>query len=234
MKHISFNHIVSALIAKLKGENFQIDTKIPFLYIIQLIIERVIQKVRGILFLFPKGRKVFLGKRVKLKSKSLIFINGVASISDYCYIDGLSLNGIYLGNNFSLGRFASIECTGSIKNIGIGFSAGKNVGIGSFSHMGSAGGIKIGDDSIIGGYVTFHAENHEISDSDILIRNQSVTRFGIEIGENCWIGSKVTILDNVYIGSHSVVAAGAVVTAGRYPSYSILAGVPAKVIRRRK
>ena len=64
------------------------------------------------------------------------------------------------------------------------------------------------------------------------IRLQGVSRQGIHIGPNCWVGAKVTVLDGVTIGEGSVVAAGAVVTKD-IPPYSIAAGVPAKVIKRR-
>ena len=54
----------------------------------------------------------------------------------------------------------------------------------------------------------------------------------VVIGDGCWIGANVTILKGVTIGEGSVVAAGAVVTKSCEP-YSILAGIPAKVLRKR-
>ena len=59
------------------------------------------------------------------------------------------------------------------------------------------------------------------------------TPWRIKIGNDCWIGAKVTILDGTVIGDHSIVAAGAVVT-GKFPPYSIMGGVPAKIIKMRK
>ena len=64
------------------------------------------------------------------------------------------------------------------------------------------------------------------------IRQQGVTRKGINIGRNCWIGSKVTILDGVTIGEGCIIAAGAVVTQS-FPENSVIAGVPAKLIKSR-
>jgi acetyltransferase-like isoleucine patch superfamily enzyme len=59
----------------------------------------------------------------------------------------------------------------------------------------------------------------------------SVRNAKIQIGDNVWIGWNCTILKGVEIGDNSIVAAGSVVTSGHYPSNSIIAGNPAKVIK---
>ena len=104
--------------------------------------------------------------------------------------------------------------------------------MGEFGYLGGACGLSIGDDCIIGQYFSCHPENHYFSDADQLIRHQGVHRKGIEIGKNCWIGSKVTILDGVTIGDGCVVAAGAVVHQS-FPSNVVIGGVPAKVLGQR-
>ncbi|RZK88089.1 MAG: acyltransferase, partial [Hymenobacter sp.] len=93
--------------------------------------------------------------------------------------------------------------------------------------------LSIGDDCIIGQYFSCHPENHVHDQPDELIRLQGVTRQGISIGANCWIGSKVTVLDGVVIGAGCVVAAGAVVTRS-VPAGSVVAGVPARIISSRE
>lgn len=111
---------------------------------------------------------------------------------------------------------------------------GNNVGLGSHGHYGSGAGLlEIGDNTIFGNYVSIHPENHNFADLNIPIRLQGVNGKGIKIGNDCWIGAKVTILDGTVIGDHSIVAAGAVVT-GKFPPYSIIGGVPAKIIKMRK
>jgi acetyltransferase-like isoleucine patch superfamily enzyme len=107
------------------------------------------------------------------------------------------------------------------------------VGLGSNNFYGCAGGIEIGDDTIIGNFVSLHAENHNYEDLDRLIRLQGVKHIGIKIGKNCWIGAKVTILDGAIIEDGCVIAAGALVPAGVYRSNGIYGGVPSRLIKYR-
>jgi acetyltransferase-like isoleucine patch superfamily enzyme len=137
--------------------------------------------------------------------------------------------GITIGDNVSIGSDSKVIVSTSLNNIGIGITIEDNVGIGEFAYLGGAGGLSIGSDCIIGQYFSCHPENHNFNDQTKLIREQGVTRKGITIHPNCWIGSKVTILDGVEIGANSVIAAGAVVTKS-LPENSIIAGVPAKKI----
>jgi acetyltransferase-like isoleucine patch superfamily enzyme len=145
----------------------------------------------------------------------------------------LSKNGITLGNNVSVGKNTTIECTGSIKYLGLGLSVGNDVSHGTHGFWGCAGGIEIGDDTIFGNYVSLHSENHNFDLKDIPIRLQGVNREGIKIGNNCWVGAKVTILDGVVIENGCVIAAGALLTKGIYKENSIYGGVPAKFLKNR-
>jgi acetyltransferase-like isoleucine patch superfamily enzyme len=71
---------------------------------------------------------------------------------------------------------------------------------------------------------------HNFARTDLLIRDQFTTDRGITIEPNVWVGTHVSILDGVTVGTGSIVAAGAVVTHDVPPS-SIVGGVPAKVLR---
>jgi acetyltransferase-like isoleucine patch superfamily enzyme len=145
----------------------------------------------------------------------------------------LSSEGIILGNNVSIGKNTTIECSGSIREIGIGLKVGNNVGLGTHGFFGCAGGVKIGANTIFGNFVSIHSENHKYSDLNTPTRLQGVERLGIKIGENCWIGSKVTILDGSIIENDTIIAAGSVVTKGIYEGNKIYGGVPAKVLKSR-
>ncbi len=159
-------------------------------------------------------------------------LHGNLSIDRHCYIDALSVEGIYFGNNVSIGKNTTIECSGSLKSLGKGLTIGNNVGLGTHGFWGCAGGIEIGDNTIFGNYVSLHSENHNFTQRDMLIRLQGVNRKGIKIGKDCWIGAKATILDGTDLGDGCIVAAGSVVR-GTIPPYSIIGGVPAKIIKMR-
>lgn len=224
------NRFISWMAGRLRGERFEIDPEIPAGYLLAFATAKVVARLRGIVT-FGLSPTVFIGRGARLKCVGKIKLAGFASFNADCYLDALSRDGVVLGRGFSLGRGASIECTGSLKTLGAGFVAGDNVGIGSSSFLGCAGGISIGSDTILGNLVTMHSENHNFEAPDVPIRLQGVSHQGIRIGRNCWIGAKATILDGANIGDNSIVAAGAVVRAGDYEPSSLLAGVPAKTIK---
>src|SRR3546814_5479059 len=76
----------------------------------------------------------------------------------------------------------------------------------------------------MGQYVSFHSENHNFSDIEKSIKSQGVTRKGIFVDDDCWVGAKATFLDGANVGKGCVIAAGAVVR-GVIPQYSIVGGV---------
>lgn len=113
------------------------------------------------------------------------------------------------------------------------FDAGLNVHFGARVFVNAdckfqdQGGIWIGAGSLIGHNVVLATLNHELS----VARRGRVVPAPIRIGRRVWIGANVTVLAGVRIGDGAVVAAGAVVTRD-VPEFTIVGGVPAKVIRR--
>lgn len=86
----------------------------------------------------------------------------------------------------------------------------------------------------MGPEVLIYTQNHCYEDETKPIIQQGYTKTKpVVIGDDVWIGARAIILPGVNIGSHSVVGAGAVVTKD-VPDYSVVGGVPAKVIKRRK
>lgn len=91
--------------------------------------------------------------------------------------------------------------------------------------------IEIGDDTFAGNYVFIADQNHGYEQLDTPIGRQWWRNAPVKIGEGCWLGHGSIILPGSTIGRHVVVAAGAVVT-GEVPDYCVVAGVPARIIRR--
>lgn len=127
------------------------------------------------------------------------------------------------------------------KNINI--EKGANFGIGNDIEIGDNSGIgvdcfirgplKIGIDVMMGPEVQILTTNHRIERTDIPISKQGNIVKPVRIGNDVWIGTRVIILPGVDIGDGSVIGAGSVVTKNIEP-YSIVGGVPAKLIRKRK
>ncbi|MGF6950412.1 acetyltransferase-like isoleucine patch superfamily enzyme [Neobacillus sp. B4I6] len=112
-------------------------------------------------------------------------------------------------------------------DFGKNITIGKNVFFNTGCSFQDRGGISIGNGSMIGMNVTIATLNHGLS-----IETRNITYPSpVMIGENVWIGSNATILPGVTIGDNSVVAAGAVVTKD-VPENTVVAGVPAKVVKK--
>lgn len=227
--------LLNKVISKIKGEPYEMDKNIPTSYLFGLILSKVgmlwrgFWKSRGFK---KKGKHIFIGKEVKIRCKKKIECGSGITIGDYSYIDALSNGGIELGSNVSFGRNTIIECTGVIRKLGEKLIIEDGVGIAANAFIAVRGTVKIGKDTIIGPNFKLHSENHNFSDIDTPIRLQGATRIGVEIGEDCWIGSNVTILDGVKLGKGCIVAAGAVVNKS-FEDYSIIGGVPAHIIKYR-
>ena len=85
---------------------------------------------------------------------------------------------------------------------------GENVFFNHFCSLNALAGIEIGNNCIFGANVQIYDHNHKYSDQDRPINSQGFSKGKVVIGENCWIGSNVTILKGVTIGNHCVVGAG--------------------------
>jgi len=226
------NKMLSKIISVVKGEEWHFPEELSGYYILLIFIERIHMFIRGKMKFSSRRNTCFIGYSTKIRFKKLLVFGKNLSIGNNCYVNPLSIEGIQLGNNVSIGNNTNIECSGSYKFLGKGLSVGHNTSLGTHGFYGCAGGVKIGNDVIIGNYVSFHSENHNYKDTIIPIRLQGVNHKGIKVGNNCWIGAKVTFLDGAEIGCGCIIAAGAVVR-GSFADNSIIGGVPAKIITTR-
>ena len=130
---------------------------------------------------------------------------------------------------FWLGRRSVVESYCCINN------AVGDVVIGDYTRIGIhctvIGPVSIGSHVNLAQGIVVTALNHNFEDATKRIDQQGVSTKPVVIGDDVWIGANAVILPGVTIGRHVVVAAGAVVTKD-VPEYSIVAGVPAKVIKK--
>ncbi len=109
---------------------------------------------------------------------------------------------------------------------------GDNSGIGINASIG--GKCYIGKDVMMGPQCIIYTRNHKFDDTTTTMRGQGFQEERpVHIGDDVWIGGRVTILPGVHIGSHSIIGAGAVVTKD-VPEWAIAAGNPAVVKKYRK
>lgn len=184
--------------------------------------------LRGLLFL--RKLKVFVGRSVKVSGKSYLKLGNFSTLDNYSNIQAYSSEGVLCGDRFKLGAYSIISCTSHLSKLGKGVTIGDDVGISEFCFLGASGGITIGNNVIMGQYVSFHSQNHIFEDSSQPIQHQGTSSEGITIGDGTWIGAKVTLLDGVKVGKNCVIAAGAVVK-NSFPDNCLIGGVPAKLIK---
>jgi acetyltransferase-like isoleucine patch superfamily enzyme len=104
--------------------------------------------------------------------------------------------------------------------------------VGPYCVLYGHGGLVIGRNSLIAAHTVIVPMNHGFARSDVPINQQPLSREGITIGEDVWIGAGCKILDGVRIGRGSVIGAGSVVTKD-VGDHCIAFGVPATVVGSR-
>ncbi len=175
------------------------------------------------------GSSVYIQDGVEFIGASCLEIGNGVHIFRGVRINGQGPNNrICLADGVSLERGVEIGC---FENSGL--EIGERTFIGSYACIYGSGDVRIGRDCLIAAYSVIVANNHKFADPSKKIRDQGVTRKGIVIEDDCWLGAGVKVLDGVTIGQGSVIGAGAVVTKD-IPPYSVAVGVPAKVVLQRK
>ncbi|MFO7539362.1 MAG: acyltransferase [Chloroflexota bacterium] len=111
-----------------------------------------------------------------------------------------------------------------------GIRIGRNSLIGEYTVIRGQGGVTIGDRVYTSPFTQIIAVNHIFDDPKRPFVDQGITAEGIVIEDDVWLGAGAVITDGVRVGQGAVVAAGAVVTKD-VPPHTVVAGVPARVIK---
>ncbi len=143
-------------------------------------------------------------------------------------IRGADAGRIIIGRNCSIDTLARLHAANDAT-----LTLEDNVAIGPYDIINAFADCTIRKNSMIGPYVNINCADHGMALDAVPMRFQPGSYAPVVIEEDVWVGSHVIILKGVHIGEGAVVAAGAVVSHD-VDSFSIVAGVPAKVVGSRQ
>lgn len=218
----------------LKNQNYHLDRSIPPDFLAGTMLRRFSWLLRGATRCLLFQRKfafVFMAPKVNLRNARNVRFGKGVTLERGVIIDGLSREGIELGDNVMIGPYSVIRAS-VLSNLGSSIRIGKGSSVDAYSYIGAAGSITIGENVIMGQHISFHAENHVYDRVDIPIKYQGTIREGIVIGDDCWVGANTTFLDGACVGTGCVIGACSLVR-GKIPPYSVAVGAPARILRSR-
>ncbi|GAC1621890.1 MAG: DapH/DapD/GlmU-related protein [Nevskia sp.] len=230
------NRLIDWILQRGRGRGLETTGGVSAVRVLQQMASRgAMPALRGLLHRWRFGRAagaVFLGRGVRLLAAHQLMLGRNVYIGDYSYLNAYSLGGVTLGDHVTLREWTWLQLTSRLDHPGDSIRIGDRTYIGPRSVLGAAGPLVIGARCQIGANVSFVAEQHVFEGVDSIF-DGGVTRSGITIGDDCWIGNNAVILDGVEIGEGSVIGAASVVTRS-VPAGSVCVGSPARIVRSRQ
>lgn len=153
------------------------------------------------------------------------YIGSMSYIGKPCFLEGCK--GISIGKKTRIFPGIRMEAIdkGEIR-IGGNCAVEQNVHIISKDSI-----LNIGKDTTISANVFISNVDHEYTDNTKSVMEQRLVVKDTNIGNSCFIGYGATILPGTHLGNHCIIGANSVVK-GDYPDYSVIVGVPAKVVKK--
>jgi acetyltransferase-like isoleucine patch superfamily enzyme len=160
-------------------------------------------------------------------SKGIAISPGV-KLGRNCLIDAWSFG----RGQISIGKRTEIQDYCRLQTYGGSITIGDDCSLNPFCIVYGHGGLRIGNAVRIATGCVIIPANHTFSDPSRPIMMQPESRKGIVIEDDVWVGARCVILDGVTVGSGAVIAAASVVSKDVEPM-TVVAGVPARLIKRR-
>lgn len=151
------------------------------------------------------GFMTYMGRPLYVEGKKNIEIGNRTRILPGLRIEALNDGSIQIGNNCVIEQNVHIISEGQI--------------------------LKIGDDTTISANAFISNVDHDYSDINKSVMDQSLIRKHTEIGEGCFIGFGAVILPGTKLGKHCVVGSNAVIK-GEFPDYCVIVGAPGKIVKK--
>lgn len=179
------------------------------------------------------GKNAIFGQGVTLRHPLKIHLGDNVVIDDYATLDakGTDNKGIKIGDDVIVSRDVVFSCKNGNLTVGSGCTFGLNTLVQAID----GSDVDIGNDVLVAAFVYIIGCGPYGTDQlDVPFKKQGiVSKGGIRISDNVWIGSGSQLMDGIEIGTGSIIASNSVVNKS-IVSYAVSAGMPAKVIKMRE
>jgi acetyltransferase-like isoleucine patch superfamily enzyme len=175
------------------------------------------------------GRGMIIGRSVTLRGPSRVFLEDKVVLDEQVEISVRGEKGrVTIGAGTHISRGTIMHTRDGLIEIGEESSLGTNC------RLGTTGTMRIGRYALFAAGCSVGGEDHPSDDPSIpMVKRPAVSRGGVTIGEDVWLGFQAIVLDGVTIGRGAIIGAGSLVTRD-IPDLAVAVGTPAKVVRYRK